>query len=147
MISEILDYLNNYFIGQKVFGKFKIENGIIDTDTIAKGRYFAIRGSVFNDGVYQYPTTDLHDEEFDGAIWLLNIPLDLINIAKDMKDWQDKNGIDSPAMGPYQSESFGGYSYTKGTGSVYSNSVFDAYKGRLSRWKKVASVEPFGTSI
>lgn len=137
MLDEILDYLNNYFVEKRIFGKFKIENGTIDTEA-QEGQYIAIRGSVFNDGVYEYPVSDLEDEEFDGAIWLLRIPHKLINIAKDIEDWQGRQGIDSPVNSPYQSESFGGYSYTKkNTGSIYDNTWQSVFAGRLSRWRKV----------
>ena len=137
MLDEILDYLNNYFVEKRIFGKFKIEDGTIDTEA-QEGQYIAIRGSVFNDGVYEYPVSDLKDEEFDGAIWLLRIPHKLINIAKDIEDWQGRQGIDSPVNSPYQSESFGGYSYTKkNTGSIYDGTWQGVFAGRLSRWRKV----------
>ena len=137
MLDEILDYLNNYFVEKRIFGKFKIEDGTIDTEA-QEGQYIAIRGSVFNDGVYEYPVSGLEDEEFDGAIWLLRIPHKLINIAKDIEDWQGRQGIDSPVNSPYQSESFGGCSYTKkNTGSIYDGTWQGVFAGRLSRWRKV----------
>lgn len=139
MIDAILDYLNNYFVEEMKFGKFKIENGTIETEA-QTGQYIAIRGSVFNDGVYQYPVKEeLQDEEFDGAIWLLKIPKDLIDIAKEIEEWQGNQSADSPALSPFQSESFGGYSYTKKSTSesVFAGGWQDVFAGRLSRWRKV----------
>ena len=112
MLEKILDYIHNYFVKEKYEGKFKIESGSIDVDFLQNGQYFKIIGSVLNDGVYLYPA-ELVDEEFNGQIWSMAVPRTLVNLAGEIEDWVDKYGniVDSP----FQSESFGGYSYTKGS--------------------------------
>jgi len=137
MLDEVMDFLNNYFIEKRIFGEFEIEDNTIEIEA-QEGQYFAIRGSVFNDGVYQYPCTSLHDEQFKGAIWLLRPPKDFLNTVKDIEEWQGSQSLDSPAFSPFQSESFGGYSYTKGTKtSVYSGGWQDVFGSRLARWRKI----------
>ena len=113
MLNEILQYLHNWFSDpvERRTGTWTIENGTLDLPFLAEGQYFRIVGSVLNDGVYQYPATDLADETFDGAIWPLRIPLDLLSLVSDIEDWQSKYG--AAVAAPYQSESFGGYSYSK----------------------------------
>jgi hypothetical protein len=149
MLTELCQELKNWFDRSRVIGSFKIENGIIvstDNDAVPlqEGQYFRIIGSVFNDGVHQYPATDLIDEEeFEGAIWMLAIPKDVINLANDIEDWQNKYGsVDSEAMSPFSSESFGGYSYSKnGGGSSDSSSNSGSWQGafasRMNKWRKI----------
>lgn len=99
-------------------------------------------GSVFNDGVYQMTDSlELADEIFDGSIWLMAIPKAFLDLVKEIEDWQKKNGsVDSAAMSPFNSESFGGYSYSKGSGKSgegTGTSWQGAYASRLNIWRKL----------
>lgn len=154
MIEEICRYLNNWFDSdgtgaqRRYFGLFTIADGNLDLSDIGaqRGQYFRIIGSVFNDGIYIYPAKSLRDETFDGAIWLMAIPKEVINIAREIEAWQEKYGsVDSPAMSPYNSESFGGYSYSKSSGSsdngVGGTGTWQgAFASRLNKWRKIRSV-------
>ena len=141
MLEQILMHLHNWFTVEVKEGTFTIEGGSIALPFILSGQYFRICGSIFNDGLYQYPTYGLTDETFSGTIWALAVPNTVIDLAAEMEEWQARNG--DVAAGPYQSESFGGYSYSKATnangGTV---NVFDAYKSRLNQWRKIKGVEP-----
>ena len=146
MLSELCRELKNWFDKRRYFGIFEIENGeFVDVDYLQVGQYFRIVGSVFNDGVYEYtgePIADLKDEQFQGAIWALAIPNEVISLSKDIAAWQAKYGsVDSQAMSPFNSESFGGYSYSKsagGSGSgANSNSWQAAFADRLNMWRKI----------
>lgn len=152
MLSELCHYLNNYF--NKLpngktrpihEGKFTISGGNIDL-TLVNGQYFRIEGSILNDGVYQYPATDLKDETFEGAVWEMAVPPDVIRLADDIKAWRDKyDTADSPANSPYQSESFGGYSYTKGFRNASQNQSEGTWQGvfaaRLAQYVRIRSVK------
>lgn len=119
------------------FGKFSIENGTVALPLL-NGQYFRIVGSVFNDGVYLYDDElELIDEEFQGAIWALAIPKPVLNLVKDIEKWNEKNA--DIASGPYQSESFGGYSYTKATDAATGGAVTwqGAFRSRLNAWRKI----------
>ena len=138
MLNELCLELNNFFEYARYIGNITIENGNVQTELLSDGQYFRIVGSVFNDGVYQYPTTDLHDETFYGGLWAMAVPKEVIALADDIKDWQTKyGGIDN--MSPYQSESFGGYSYTKASGSNGNSTAGwqDTFKSKLDNWRKL----------
>lgn len=152
MLTEICQYLKNWFNRKpdgsdypKYDGTFTIENGALTGVELTEGQYFRIMGSLFNDGVHRYGDGGLADEEFDGDIWLMGVPPEIVQLAEDIEAWQEKyGGIDSAAMSPYQSESFGGYSYSKaGSGSAASASTTNsgtwqtAFSARLAPWRKI----------
>lgn len=152
MLTIICHYLKNWFnYGQpKYFGTFTIKDGQLVKEgayantAIQENQYYRIVGSVFNDGVYKHGTETLTDETFDGAVWLMAIPQDVISLAEEIEAWQELyGGIDGQNMSPYQSESFGGYSYSKASGgsSSSSDSLVPTWQGvfadRLRRWKKL----------
>lgn len=112
MLEQVLDYIHNYFEIEINNGYFTISDGKLVVDFLQDGQYFKIKGSVFNDGVYKYDSElQLVDETFNGEVWALAIPPAIINIAEEVSKWQEDFG--SQTSSPYQSESFGGYSYTK----------------------------------
>lgn len=115
MIGDICAEVNNYFVQNIITGTYTITDGEIDLDDyLQDGQYFRIVGSVFNDGVYAYPATDLTDEIFHGAIWAMSVPPSFIALAGKVDKWCKS---DAAEASPYTSESFGGYSYTKATDS------------------------------
>lgn len=116
MLSELLRELNNWFDnGNRYPGEYTISDGTLAADFLQTDQYFRIVGSVFNDGVYKYPATELKDETFCGSVWALSIPREVQDKSDEIDAWCAKYaGLDSAAMSPYTSESFGGYSYSKG---------------------------------
>lgn len=149
MISEVCGVLRNWFDVARYYGKFKIENGVItsynDGDMgLLDGQYYRIIGSVFNDGVFIYPSNsaDLRDEEFEGSVWCLAIPKEVVDLSNEIDEWTDKyGGIESSAMSPFTSESFGGYSYSKGSSAASGEGTGtnwqDVFAKRLNRWRKI----------
>ena len=139
MLEQVLMNIRNWFTvdGGIHSGTFTIEGGCITLPFLANGQYFRIIGSVFNDGLHQYPAADLVDEEFSGAICALAIPAAVVDLADEISKWQAKNGEASTS--PYQSESFGGYSYSKATDSETGSDVTwqSAFKRQLSAWRKI----------
>ena len=138
MLTEICAELRNYFEvpNGRHFGKFEISGGsIAPLDFLQEGQYFRIVGSVFNDGVYQYPATSLTDEVFEGAVWAMAVPPSIIALSAEIKAYNDS---DTGMASPYTSESFGGYSYTKATDAngvpVDWRRIFSS---RLHRWRKL----------
>ena len=153
MLSQICLFLKNWFNYNlpKYIGRFSIKDGVIipiDREVqgmeIQENQYFRIVGSVFNDGIYKKGSEVLTDEDFDGAIWPMAVPPDFLALVKDIEDWQKLyGGVDTQNMSPYQSESFGGYSYSKSSGgsSSRSDSSVPTWQGifadRLARYKKI----------
>lgn len=148
MLSNLCKELNNWFDTRRYFGTFTIDsNGEITEDLeLQDGQYFRIVGSVFNDGVWQYPAEDLKPETFEGAIWAMAIPPEVIALAAKIEEWEAKyGGVDSENMSPYNSESFGGYSYSKsGGGSTDGDSKAGTWQGAFaSELKKYRKVHPY----
>ena len=140
ILTEVCEYLNNYFWEKKITGNFKITNGSISVIGLKDGQYFRIIGSTFNDGVHTYPATDLADEEFTGAIWAMAVPATVISLAREISEWQDKYGnVNSDAMSPFTSESFSGYSYSKGAGASGGSNVIwqDVFGVRLNKYRRL----------
>ena len=142
MLTELCQEIKNWFDVDRVFDTFTIEGGELSLPFLQDGQYFRIVGSVFNDGVYQYPASGLTDETFDGAVWAMAVPPAVIALAEEISAWQEKyGGADSAAMSPFQSESFGGYSYSKGSGSgsggTDAGSWQSAFASRLNLWRKI----------
>ena len=127
IITEICAELRNWFVvpnGVHI-QTYTISGGsIAPLDFLQEGQYFRIIGSVFNDGVHQYPASDLTDEVFHGAVWAMAVPPAVIDLATEIEEY---NKSDAGKASPYISENFGGYGYTKATGS----------NGKVLTWKSV----------
>ena len=139
MLEQVLMHLKNWFLvpGGIHEGTYTIEDGGITLPFLANGQYFRICGSVFNDGLHQYPASDLKAETFEGNVWALAVPQAVIELAYEIESWQTKNG--DASVSPYQSESFGGYQYSKATDSASGGAVTwqSAFRSRLSAWRKL----------
>ena len=139
MLEQVLMHLKNWFLvpGGIHEGTYTIEDGGITLPFLANGQYFRICGSVFNDGLHQYPASDLKAETFEGNVWALAVPQSVIDLAAEIEAWQKKNGDASAS--PYQSESFGGYSYSKATDSASGGAVTwqSAFRSRMNAWRKL----------
>mgnify|MGYP001026215066 FL=1 len=144
MLENVLQHLNNWFLVDVHEGEFVVRNGSITLPFLQTNQYFRIVGSVFNDGLHQYPVGDLVDETFTGSIWALAVPGAGVSLSGEIEEWQEKNG--AIVTSPYTSESFGGYSYTKASGGKADTSAVtgwqDAFRGRLNSWRKIKGVEP-----
>lgn len=143
MLTELCQELNNWFEREKRSGSFRIANGMLEADFLLPGQYFRVMGSLFNDGVHQYGNDFLNDEDFTGSVWSLAIPVAVIKLSEDIDAWRAKyEAPDSSAMSPYMSESFGGYSYSKGsaisgTGTGGATSWRTSFASRMNAWRKV----------
>ena len=139
MLEQVLMHLKNWFLvpGGIHEGTYTIEDGGITLPFLANGQYFRICGSVFNDGLHQYPASDLKAETFEGAVWAMAVPKTVIDLSAEIEEWEKKNG--DASVSPYQSESFGGYSYSKATDSASGGAVTwqTAFRSRLNAWRKL----------
>ena len=138
MLEQVLMNIRNWFPvkGGIHSGTFTIKDGGVTLPFLADGQYFRICGSVFNEGLHQYNVLDLTDETFTGTIWALAIPKAVIELAAEIEAWETKNG--EAASGIYQSESFGGYQYSKQTASDGGQlTVWSVFRKRLNQWRKL----------
>lgn len=146
MLTTICAEIKNYFTYEqdKHFGDFAIVNGQIEPSIVYPTDYVRIVGSHLNDGVHKLSDNDLKDEgKFHGAIWVMSPPQAFLDLAEEIEAWMEKNSSpDSQAMSPYQSESFGGYSYTKASGSSSTSGASGAnwvaaYETRLKAYRRI----------
>lgn len=140
ILSELCQELKNWFCDESDIhlGTYAIESGVLSLPFLLDGQYFRIAGSVLNDGVYKYgEELDLKDETFTGAIWAMKIPPSVVDLATEIDAWIEKNG--EAVSSPYQSESWGGYSYSLKSGGAESGSVDwrTVFGGSLNRWRKL----------
>ncbi|MGL5646712.1 MAG: hypothetical protein ACRDDY_02580 [Clostridium sp.] len=135
-MERILNHINNHFYLFFENADFEITSGyILVKGKYIVGQYIKIKGSLLNDGVYKVDRIEenkvfingLVDESFNGTVFQLGIPRDLIKLEEEIKEFNTNNKPTNVT-----SESFGGYSYSKATGSngvpldwtrVFSNSL------------------------
>ena len=154
MLTELCGYLKNWFEIDKLYGDFKVVAGVITyadgTELpLQDGQHFRVIDSIFNDGVYLYPPATegntsvvLKDETFTGSVWCLAIPKEVVALADEIDAWQTKyGGVDSAALSPFNSESFGGYSYSKSGGNTADGNSGSSWQSvfgnRLQRYRKI----------
>ena len=143
MLEEILAFIHNYFIKEIHKGTFKISDEQLLCDFLQEGQYFRIRGSIFNDGVYQFPVSDLANETFTGEIWAMAVPSAVIALVGEIEEWQTQ--YEAEMLKPYSSESISGvYSYTKSSSGKSGNKTGsamitwrDVFAARLNKWRKL----------
>lgn len=149
-LTEICANIKNYFLRSDsdiVRRTFDIRSGVVPLDTLLEGQYFRVVGSILNDGVWQNTTEDLANlraETFTGEIWSMSVPRDFEQLCEDISAWRAKNeSLDSLNMSPFSSESFGGYSYSKGSaggsesggnGVTWQNQ----FRARLNTYRRIA---------
>ena len=130
-VGEMCASLRNYFALEPISGEFTIKDSDITVPGLVRGQYFRIDGSVFNDGVHRYGEISMNgDETFNGTITPMAVPPAFEAVAAEIEEWKQKNA--EVINSPYQSESFGGYSYTKGSASWQG-----VFAKRLNRWRKI----------
>lgn len=140
VLDDVLSYIHNWF-ERDTYPIDRIEDGQIPASIrIPNGAWYRIQGSMMNDGLHQHPCYDLTDEEFGGTITTCAVPNALIAVAEEVEDYVRKYGASDNS--PYQSESFGGYSYNKKSKSTSGESATtgwqDAFSGRFRRWRKLS---------
>lgn len=145
MLTNFFQEIRNWFVKEQYFGDFTITNNTVlrnGEEFLVSGQYFRISGSLFNDGVYKYGDT-LKNENFDGSVWSMAVPPEVIELVGRISAWQETyGGAASQNMSPFQSESFGGYSYNKGSVSTASSASSvptwqSVFADDLNRWRKI----------
>lgn len=138
-LYELLVYLRNFFPGLHwQFTGEEITGNRIVIPGLGAGDYYLIEGSRRNNGIHVYGDADLRNETYTGIVTEICVPPEVLAILKEINTWQEKNA--EAVQSPYQSESFGGYSYTKASGSSgsgESTSWKTVFAPRLRIWRKI----------
>ena len=143
MLDELCAEIRNYFVqseNDKHAGTYTINGGTFSPpiDFLKAGQYFRVVGSAFNDGVYKNDGCGvLTDEEFDGSIWAMSVPPAVVALADRIKEYKDS---DAAKPSPFVSESFGGYSYSKGQNAAgaANNSWQAVFADELRKWRRIS---------
>ena len=140
MLAEICAYLRNWFCdpGDRHIGTFEISDGeLTPSDFLQDGQYFRVIGSIFNDGVYSFPSAELHDETFDGAVWAMRIPRQLIELDNEITQYVHnlQSKISEEGWDMFSSQSFKGYSGT--VRDFVEMSWKKKYGPQLAQWRKL----------
>lgn len=152
MLTEICAYLRNYFdrnsrgeLLPSWTEEIMISGGELVgfTDRLLPGQFYRIIDSVLNDGVYRFGTDILTDETFSGTVQAMAVPPEIVSLDEEIAVWIENNA--EAINSPYQSESFGGYSYSlKGSGTNANGSGSNAglswqsqFAARLAPWRKI----------
>ena len=136
MLEAMLTHLHNWFPVRngKHAGAFVIASGVLSPDVgLVSGQYYRIMGSVFNDGLHRVDGVEaLTDEEFTGEVWALAIPKAVQELAEEIAAWRESNPETDKT-----SESFGGYSYSRGQSASGGVGGWQAaFAGRLNAWRR-----------
>ena len=145
---ELCAECRNWFLREIIRGDFRVIDGVLQpVPDVPDGAWIRVVGSLKNDGVYRMPHGDFADEAFTGAVWLMAIPDDFVTLLDDITEWETataKAVADASAQilaGPYTSESFGGYEYTRKTGlGDVPTSWRDprlGFAAQVNRWRKI----------
>ena len=137
MLEELMSYLHNWFDRVHIRGQFAVVDGELTRLDGAfepmQSQYYRIGGSIFNDGLHQHPDSTLVDEVFSGEVWLLAVPQSFIALADEIAEWREAH-----PDGEYQSESFGGYTYSRPTNADGTCVRWqDQFARELNHWRKL----------
>ncbi len=119
-VYEVMRHINNFFERGYRATEYTITGGALEpADLLRPGLWVCITGSFYHDGAWRIDA-DLRledlpentpDETFTGRVWLLAPPPAFLALCDEIAEFVQKNSVT-----PYQSESFGEYSYTKAQG-------------------------------
>ena len=169
MLTEICQYLHNYFDYERFIGEITIvarQDGLYPSDEltpgdeilpnadesakvfcngveieISDGQYFALFRQRIPLGVFQLSELT-ENKTFAGSVWLMDVPKAIKSADTWAETWKANNmAAGSEANSVYQSESFGGYSYSKGNNSKgkVGASIFDnaQFAAMLAPYRKL----------
>lgn len=148
MLTAVCSELNNFFSSDvdRITGAFSITGGALTPSIpILEGQHYRIVGSRFNDGVHQSGDVLTDEGEFHGGVWLMRVPRAVLDLVDDITVWSNKYAtVDSAAMSPFNSESFGGYSYSKGSGNSSQTATpmtwQTVFADRLKPYRKIRAI-------
>lgn len=139
-LEQVLAHIHNWFTRDTLsLTGCEVVGGQLPAsvaEAVPAGAWYRIKGSYLNDGLHQHPATDLTDETFDGELSVLAIPRALLSVVDEITDWTDAvaEARSKAASSPYQSESFGGYTYSIRS-DLTGGSAGSSVNGGLTGWQ------------
>jgi hypothetical protein len=135
VIDAVMKHINNYFVVDSHDVELNVVNGSADLPFLQEGQYYLIAGSVFNNGVHVYGNGGLTEETpVSVTVYSLAPPKAFLDVVDEITAYQEKN----QDVTGYTSESFGGYSYSKGTGTNGAPIGWkEVFSSKLNDWRKL----------
>ena len=94
MLEQVLGEIHNWVVREVIPGEFEVAGGQLrmpEGRALQDGQYLRVVGSVFADGLHQWPVEGLpHDERFEGEVWALAVPQEVVDLAGVIDDWDSK---------------------------------------------------------
>lgn len=154
-LELVLNHIHNWFERDRIpVTGCAVTDGALPAPVSSKiplGAWYRVEGSYLNDGLHlrldEFPEGEsegLTDETFDGTVTVLAVPHALLLVAERVSDWVAATSeAQSKALSsPYQSESFGGYSYSMrdlgGSAGGGTGGWQAAFAQDLNPWRKVS---------
>lgn len=136
-VAALMRQCRNYFETGYMDGTFRISGNVLEG--VGDAHYVYISGSLYHNGVWEicdgYLTgrdvSGLHNEEFDGRVWLLSPPPDFLAICKSVKIYEEKNPMSAVIR-----ETFGGYS-REWANEMMGKSGAEVFVNRLIPYRKM----------
>ena len=136
MIQQIMRHLNNFFVSGQSSGHFSISGNVLD---VPESGFVYISGSFQHDGVWKIcdglmldTPSGLPDEDFTVTVYFCSPPADFLQLCEEIRQYEEKNPV-----GAYQGESFGGYSYNRGSSAGQGWQA--AFSARLNPFRRMFS--------
>ena len=136
-VAAVMRHVNNFFPREAVEGVFSVSgDGVLSPAVDAP--FIAVTGSTWHDGLYD-SASDMktgHEETFEGTVWALCPPAQFLALCKEIEAYEAKNPTGAPV-----SESFGGYSYSRGTSGQSGCAITwrEAFSEALRPYKRMFS--------
>lgn len=135
-VEAVMRECKNYFERGYKDGVFTWRSGTLENTP--KAPFIFVSGSAA-DGVYRLSPSGKpevketpFDESFPGRVWKLYPPDSFLSLCEEISSFEAKN----PA-GAMQSESFGAYSYSRGSGAHGALTWQEAFASRLNPFRRM----------
>ena len=155
-LERVLSHIHNWFERDRIsVTGCEVTDGRLPASVSSRiplGAWYRVEGSYLNDGLHlrmdEFPEGEsegLTDETFDGTVTVLAIPHALLLTVEEISDYvtASSEAMRRIAASPYQSESFGGYSYTlRGSGGDGTGGAGGSWQSKFSSdlnpWRKIS---------
>lgn len=142
-LGRVLEHIHNWFARETLsLPGCEVVGGQLPasvSESVPVGAWYRLEGSYLNDGLHLRGDEDegLTDETFDGTLTVLAVPKELLAVVDEISDWVAANAEarSKAAASPYQSESFGGYTYTVRSDLTGRSSGSSGGNGGLTGWQ------------
>lgn len=143
-LEMVMNEVKNHFVSAVADGEFTIRDGVLLFPGDAPGcGYMALAGAQ-NSGVWEAQAADggmqlsrdgvlCESETFCGSVFCLRPPRSFFALVEQIDEWIEHNPV-----GAFVSESFGGYTYNRATGTAGLPATWQqTFQARLAPYRRM----------